>query len=327
MIDILNLKPHKVTKDLKDKYILIYSKPKAGKTSFAASVPKSLLLAFEKGYNGIEGVRAVDVNKWSDFNTYLRQLKTSEAREMYDVVIIDTVDLMWSAAEKYVLAQNVTKTGETPKALGDVPWGAGFTQCKKIFDEALREIAMLGYGVILISHSKITPKKDRNSGEEYEYISCSLPDMAKLIANRFVDLICFLECDRDKRRWLYTRDRGDLNIEVGSRFQYLEDKIPLSYDSLTSALEKAIELEANNKGRKEVSNVSENIIEKEKTYEELIDEARNIFNKVVAEDVNRVNEFNNVITKHFGKPIKLSESTPEQKELVEMVVNDWKAMI
>ena len=59
-IDIFNIKPSVISRDLKGKYILIYGKEKSGKTTAAASFPKALLCAFERGYNGIGGVMAAD---------------------------------------------------------------------------------------------------------------------------------------------------------------------------------------------------------------------------------------------------------------------------
>lgn len=44
-IDLLNLEPTKISRDLKGKYVLIYAQPKAGKTSLAVQFPKNLLLA------------------------------------------------------------------------------------------------------------------------------------------------------------------------------------------------------------------------------------------------------------------------------------------
>jgi hypothetical protein len=235
---------------------------------------------------------------------------------------------MWSAAEKYVLAQNITKNGEVPKTLGDIPWGGGFNQCKKIFDEALRKIAMLGYGVILISHSKEVKKKDDN-GVEYDYTTCSLPDMAKLIANRFVDLICFLKTDRDGNRWLYTRDTGKFNIEVGSRFQYLDERIPLGYENLVNALEKAIKAEAESKGRTNFDNIhkEDGFLKTERTYEEVMEEARKTFQDLISKDKANAEKMNNIILKHFGTAIKLSETTSEQKEIVETVLDEWKELL
>ena len=48
-IDIFNIKPTTISRDLKGKYVLVYGMPKSGKTSLAADFPKNLLLAFEKG--------------------------------------------------------------------------------------------------------------------------------------------------------------------------------------------------------------------------------------------------------------------------------------
>ena len=42
-------------------------KLKIGKTTFAVQAPKNLLLAFEKGYNALGGIKAQEINKWSDF--------------------------------------------------------------------------------------------------------------------------------------------------------------------------------------------------------------------------------------------------------------------
>ena len=71
-IDILNIEPTTISRDLKGKYICIYGPAKVGKTTFASRAPKNLLLAFEKGYNGLAGVKAVDINKWSDLKLVLK---------------------------------------------------------------------------------------------------------------------------------------------------------------------------------------------------------------------------------------------------------------
>ena len=64
-IDILTIEPSVISRDLRGKYVIIYGKAKSGKTTSACSFPKSLLCAFERGYNAIGGVKAVDITKWS----------------------------------------------------------------------------------------------------------------------------------------------------------------------------------------------------------------------------------------------------------------------
>lgn len=92
-IDILNIKPSVISRDLRGKYVLLYGKPKSGKTTAATSFPNTLLCAFEKGYNAIGGVRAVDITTWSDFKQVLRQLEKPEAKQMYETIIIDTITI------------------------------------------------------------------------------------------------------------------------------------------------------------------------------------------------------------------------------------------
>ena len=98
---------------------------KVGKTTFAVQAPRNLLLAFEKGYNALSGIKAQDINKWSDFKIVLRQLETEEAKATFDTISIDTVGVMWDKCEEYICAQNGVQ------AIGDIPWGAGYAACKK----------------------------------------------------------------------------------------------------------------------------------------------------------------------------------------------------
>lgn len=65
-IDLLAIQPTTISRDLRGKYVLLYGKPKSGKTTAAVQFPRALLCAFEKGYNAIGGVKPVDVDKWSE---------------------------------------------------------------------------------------------------------------------------------------------------------------------------------------------------------------------------------------------------------------------
>ena len=124
-IDILNITPSVISRDLKGKYVLLYGKPKSGKTTAASQFPKSLLVAFERGYNAIGGIRAVDINKWSDFKTVLRQLEKPEAQQLYQTIIIDTISIAYDYCEQYICAQNGVQK------IADIPWGK-FHHCPSV---------------------------------------------------------------------------------------------------------------------------------------------------------------------------------------------------
>ena len=84
MIDLLNLQPVTINKDLKGKYILIYGQPKIGKTTLAAQFPRNLLLAFEPGYNALNNKMVQPITKWAEFKTVLRQLERPEVKEKFE---------------------------------------------------------------------------------------------------------------------------------------------------------------------------------------------------------------------------------------------------
>ena len=147
-IDILNLEPTVLSRDLKGKYICIYGPEKCGKTTFAAQMDKNLILSFEIGTNFLSGVRAQPIEKWVEFKQVLRQLEQPEAKEMYDTITIDTVGEAYSLCEKYICLQNGVQK------IGEIPYGAGYTALKSEFESCLRKITMLGYGIICICHSQ-----------------------------------------------------------------------------------------------------------------------------------------------------------------------------
>ena len=225
-----------ISRDLKGKYVLLYGKPKSGKTTAACSFPDAVLLAFEKGYNAIGNAFPYDVNKWSDFKMALRDLEDQRSKDRFKTVIIDTVSICWEMCEKYICQQNGVQK------IGDIPWGAGSTSCKKEFETSIRRITQLGYGVVLIAHSAARIEKTAD-GSDIEIISPDLPKRAAEVCNGIVDIIGYIGnewVNGERKRWLYTRETPTLF--AGSRFKYMPDKIPFGYDELVNAIAEAIEM-------------------------------------------------------------------------------------
>ena len=327
MIDLANLEPIKINKDLKGKYILIYGQPKIGKTTLASQFPRNLLLAFEPGYNGLDNIMVQPITKWSDFKQVLRQLAQKEIQEKFDTITIDTADIAWDYCEKFICSSNVNEsTGETPKTLGDIPWGKGYDLCKKEFDSALRQIAMLGYGLVIISHEQLKNVKTEK-GDEYQKFMPTLSDRPKLIVNRLVDIIAYLRLStEDGRRYIYTR--GNDRFEAGSRFVYLAPKIEMTYNNLVEELYKAIEKQASDNNSVASDSPAKNFYKPERTFEEVMADAKDVFTKLLDKDKEQnAAKMNAIILKVFGKPIKLSETTPDQQELIEVVLDEWKTLL
>lgn len=321
MIDILSIEPTVISRDLKGKYLLLYGKPKTGKTTMASRFPKNLLIAFEKGYNAIDGIKAVDINKWSEFRQVLRQLEKPEAQAMYDTITIDTTTIAYEMCEQFVCSQNGVQS------IRDIPWGQGWTLAKKEFETCLRKITMLGYGLVLISHIE-TRKEKTADDSEIEILAPSMPKRCYEVVNQIVDIIGYIATEWDEdgnsHRWLYTRQTP--TVMAGSRFPYLAPKIKLGYDELVEAINEAIDKQRDLDGATVVDKL-EKKVEEELNFEEIREEAQQIWAKLVNADPANAERVLKKVEMIFGRKLKLSEITEDQKEPFFLVLLEMRDMV
>lgn len=319
-IDILNIEPTVISRDLKGKYILIYGKPKTGKTTLASRFPKNLLIAFEKGYNAIDGIKAVDINRWVDFKQVLRQLEKPAAQEMYDTITIDTTTIAYEMCEQFVCSQNGVQS------IADIPWGGGYSATKKEFENCLRKITMLGYGLVLISHIE-TRKEKTSDDSEIEILAPSMPKRCYEVVNQIVDIIGYISTEWDddgnSQRWLYTRQTP--TVMAGSRFPYLAPKIKLGYEELVEAINKAIDEQRDKNGATVVDKL-EIKVDEPLDFNKIREEASVIWGNLVGKDPNNAERILKKAEMVFGRKIKLSEITEDQVDLFNLVLLDMKDM-
>ena len=320
-IDILNIQPTTISRDLKGKFVCIYSLPKVGKTSMACQFPKDLLLAFEKGYNAIAGIKPVDITKWSDLKLVLRQLEKPEARQMYDTITIDTIGIAWEMCEQFVCAQNGVQK------IGDIPWGGGYSACKREFESCLRKITQLGYGLVIIAHVERRIEK-RADDSEVEILGPAIPKRAYEIVNQLVDIIGYIDITWDEEgnseRWLYTRKTP--TIMAGSRFKYLPPKIKFGYNELVEAIGEAID-KAEKLDGAVVVDTTQQVIEEKLDYNAIRAEAADLWKRLVEKDTENAGRILKKVEMIFGRPMKLSEITEDQVDLFNLVLLDMKEML
>ena len=329
-LDIFNLQPSKISRDLKGKFLLIYGQPKTGKSTFGSQLPRSLFLNFEQGTNALAGIRSVPILRWADFKKVLTQLRKPQAREMYDSIVVDTASIAWQLCEKYICQR------ESVDSIRDVPWGQGWGMLKAEFSECWREITLLGFGILFIAHSKEKPTEMRD--EEGNAITATCPDLpnnAYTIINSIVDIIGYLQVqmnpDGTSERYLYTRSTP--TIFAGSRYQYLAPKIKFGYNELVDAIGEAIDMAVEKDGA-QVTDHTEIAQIKARPFNEVMDEARNIWAafldkaKTDEEKDAQLNIMKDVIRRVFGNEnFKLSQAVPSQSDLVELFVDEIKNLL
>ena len=322
-IDLLSIQPHKVSRDLSGYITYIYGKGGVGKTTLATKAPGALLLATEKGYNALPGVIPQDITSWSEMKQVLRELKKPEVKQRFKTVIVDTIDLAATMCEKYVCAQNDVEK------IGEIPYGQGWTLLKREFEETFRAIAQHGYAIFFISHDKDKLFK-REDGTEYNQIVPSCSSTCGEIIKNMVDIMAYAHqkiVDGVPKRLLTFRSL-DGSIDCKSRFRYMPDFVELGYDNLIAALNEAIDKEAEETQNAYVTDERVVIVQREiKPYTELVEEFQSITKKLMAErGADFATRITAIVEKHLGKGKKVSECTDRQAEVIDLIVNELKAL-
>lgn len=320
-INLLSLEPHKVSRDLTGYITYIYGAAKTGKTTLASQAGKALILAFERGYNALPGVFAQDITSWGDTRAVVRELKKPEVKERFQTIVFDTIDIAGSLCEKYVCAQN------NVDRIGEIPYGQGWNLMKKEFEDVVRTITQLGYAVFFISHDKDKEFK-RKDGTSYHQIIPSCPTTFNEIAKNLVDIYAYAEKFENNgvagvRLVIRSTDNS---IDCGSRFKYIEPVVEMSYKALVSALNKAIDKEAEISGKEYITNERNNFeVAKTLNYDALIEEFNTLVSALMEKDMdNYYPKITFIVDKFLGKGKKVSDSTMAQVELIDQIVAEIK---
>lgn len=317
-IDLLAIQPHKVSRDLSGYITYIYGPGGAGKTTFGASCKKPLLLAFELGYKALPGVMAQPVQSWGEVKQVLRDLKRPEVKEVYSTIVVDTVDIASQLCEKYMCNQLGIDN------IGDGGWATnGWAKAKKEWEQTWRAFTMEGYAVVFISHSKdkIFKKKD---GTEYNQITPSCSTAYEEIIKNMVDIMGYIEINNGQRK-LILRSADD-SVDCKSRFKMIAPEIPFGYNELVDALNEAIDKEAALTNGEFVTNESFKAPEVTNyNYDALMEEFKNLVGAVMTKSQSNAVKLTAIVDKYLGKGKKVAEATPEQSELIYLIISEIKS--
>ena len=322
-INLLDLQPHKVSRDLSGYISFIYGPPKCGKTTFGVKMPNALLLAFERGYNALPGVIAQDITTWGEMKQVVRELKKPEVKERFKSIVIDTADIAADCCQKYICNQLGIDN------IGDGGWtNNGWAKYKAEFESTFRTLAQLGYAIVFISHAKEKTIKPKNSAE-YQEIGSSMQASALAVIENMADIIGYAHTKVDadgNSRVVLTLRSFDGSVRCGGRFKYIAPEIDFSYDALTKALNDAIDREASETNNQFVTNERQaNPILKEYDYDSLMTEFQSIVGSLMEKNsATNGPKVTQIIERYLGKGKKIAETTRDQAEFIYLIVNEIK---
>lgn len=325
-IDIFSIQPSVISRDLSGKSFFIYGAKKSGKTSNAVKFPKPLLLAFEKGYNLLSGVKAQPINKWTEALKVKKQLlKDAEAVEkgekdstFYSTVICDTADLAYDQCEKYILdKEGVDYLDETENK-------RGYKAVSREYDNFFQEIVKAGYTLVVISHSEIVQVKE--NGEKYDKIQPTVSKRGLQVLSRLVDVMAYstFEPNDSGTQDMVLYLRGSKELEAGSRNKYMSTKIPFTYQALLEDMQQAIDKLETEDGAVVTDTPTE--VYQDQTdkldFKEVKEEIKTLakkFNKAGMMD-----EYKSVVEKHLGKGKLIVDTNESQVDILGLVLDDLK---
>lgn len=337
-IDLLSITPHQVSRDLRGYSVFFYGDPKSGKTTIATKFPNHLILAAEKGFNAIPGAMAQPINSWGEFKKALRQLKDDKVRQCYETIILDTLDILYDYCTAYILANAPRADGGFGvDKVSDIPYGQGYGMIGHEFDECLRSIIQMDYGLVMISHA--TDKTFTNeNGQEYNQIVPTLDKRATNIVSRMADIIGYARPIQDEAGRTSTKlyMRGTPRYMAGSRFKYTPDCIDFTYNNLVQAINDAIDKQMEEDGSDLFTDKHENLYAtpaQELDFDQLLES----FNTMIKNLTNSVDsqEFNEywqprivqITDKYLGKGNKVNQCSRDQVEALDLIVTDLKDLI
>ena len=326
MINLLDITPHQVSRDMRGYIVFFYGEPKSGKTTTATKFPRHLILAFEKGFNAIPGAMAQPINSWSEFKMTLRQLKDENVKNTYETVIVDTADIAYSYCEKYICANNGVDT------IADIPYGKGYNLVANEFDECLRQIVQLNYGLILISHATDKTFTDEQ-GQQYNRIVPTLDKRANNVVARMADIIGYSRPITNEDGSTATKlfMRGTNRFEAGSRFKYTPDFIDFTYKDLVNAIGDAIDKQAAEDGKEYFTDKRDNNYKdtsKELDFDELMGAFTSLIKRIPEDRMEyyapRITE---ITDRYLGKGKKVANITRDQTEQLSLIVYDLEELL
>lgn len=269
---------------------------------------------------------AQPINSWSEFKMTLRQLKDEQVKERFETIILDTVDIAYSYCEKYICANNAVD------AIGDIPYGKGYALVANEFDECLRQIVQMNYGLIMISHATDKTFTDEQ-GQQYNKIVPTLDKRANNIVARMADIIGYSRPITNEDNSTSTKlfIRGTNRFEAGSRFKYTPDYIDFTYKDLVNSIGDAIDKQAEEDGEEFFTKQRENNyknINDELDFDKLMLEFKELIKSIPEDEMEyfapRITE---ITDRYLGKGKKVGLATRDQVEQLSLINFDLKELL
>ncbi len=219
-------------KALSDYTMLIYGRPKAGKSSVCAQIPDALFLSCEPGTNALS-VFESKITSWPEFLEACKAIE--QEKHAFRTIVVDTIDAALRYCVEHVCRQNGIKHES------DLGYGKGYALVLNEFWRVISKLAALPPGVIFVSHAEEKGLETRTG--RITRIVPTLPDRVRKQIIGMTDFVFLFDVESDpeaKEPRRVIRTKPSMAVEAGDRTGRLPETLPMSWDALSNALKKAI---------------------------------------------------------------------------------------
>lgn len=215
---------------LADLSVLVYGRPKAGKSSFCAQADNALFLATEAGLNHLDTYQA-PINSWDELLEACADIAGGD--HPFRTIILDTVDNAYRLCAEYICKKHRIDHES------DLGYGKGYALISNEFTRVLTKLSLLPYGLYIVSHAQDVEIETRTG--KYTRTVPTLPEKARKVVLGLVDLILFVDFDPytdEQGQTQYhrvIRTKPSTTYEAGDRTGRLPETLPLDYQAFIEA--------------------------------------------------------------------------------------------
>lgn len=209
--------------------ILIYGTHGIGKSTWCAEAPEALMIATEPGLNHLTAYKH-GVESWEGLLATCAAL--AKGGLPYKTIVLDTVDNALVLCRAFIQERyGIQDLSEDNNK--------GYALVNNEFQRVLTKLALLPYGLILVSHAQDVEMKTRT--RKYTKTVPTLSAKARQIVLQLVDVVLYADIEvtagederSHERRVLFTKPTSE--YEAKDRTGLLPDTLPLSYAAFLNA--------------------------------------------------------------------------------------------
>lgn len=214
-MSILPVEKSEKNTNLSDQIVLVYGRPKIGKSTFCAQFEDALFLATEPGLNHLE-VFKVNITSWQDMLNSCASIAKGDHK--FKTVIIDTVDNLITFCSEFICSENGINHPS------ELPHGKGWSLITRELNRVLVKLASMPYGLILVSHSK--QEEIETKTKKYSRFTIDIGGKNQNVILNLMDIILFMDSEmKDGEEIGVVRTKPSLYWESGDKSKLLPEGI------------------------------------------------------------------------------------------------------